>query len=103
MVARSNREFVIVNEDPVIMWYIDDITDEKSLQLEIDSVAEKNCTSDIKTEIVAKKVLVQKDKVNWINALVILVSAILVIIGVHSFIDNAKAYNRKIGILISLQ
>lgn len=59
---KASKKFKIIEEDPVIMWYFESVVDPELLKVEIANVVDENCTNQIKTEIVAKKVLAQKDE-----------------------------------------
>ncbi len=98
--ANSNREFIIINEDPVIMWHFDNLVDAEQLKLEIHAVAQENCTNQIFTEIVAKKYLVQRDREKPMNAAVLFVFAFMGALGLFYFVSNAKKYHLKTAIII---
>jgi len=100
LIARSNRKFTIINEDPVIMWHFDSVVDPEELKLEIDAVADENCTNEISTEIIAKKYLIEKDELNILNAIVLLVTIILLTIPVYFFVKNAKIHHRRVALVL---
>ncbi len=105
---KATKEFKVEREDPVIVWEFDSILDAEVLQLEIDAVAEENCTDNFKTEIIAKKALGSKDEVNYAHALFQFALSVLLIILAYIIIERVKhrvgplSYTKKFILAIVL-
>ncbi|MBR9700151.1 hypothetical protein GOV09_06855, partial [Candidatus Woesearchaeota archaeon] len=104
-VAKSNRKFTIINEDPVIMWQFESIVSPEQLQLEIDAVADEDCLNKIRTEILAKKLLAEQDEFDWGKASLQLMIPLFLILGLVygiSRLKKKKTFKKSwhIGLLI---
>lgn len=94
-IIKSNRKFTILQSDPVIMWEFEDIIDKEKLELEIQAVADKNCTDKIQTEIIAKKVLARNDEGNTALAIAEIVLPVLFIVIFFTTIAKLKKKSAK--------
>jgi len=56
MIESENKDYEIINADPVIVWHFDNILDAERIQYTIDAISDENCTNQIKALAVAKEI-----------------------------------------------
>ncbi|MCB9358356.1 VCBS repeat-containing protein [Candidatus Woesearchaeota archaeon] len=86
MIEAENKEFEIINADPLIVWHFDNLLDAKQIQYTIDAVGDENCTNQVQALAVAKDIILVKkaSDINyynlWIALSIIPIIAIIMII-----------------------
>lgn len=101
---KSNRQFKIIEEDPVIMWSFDTIVNPEQLRLEINAVADENCRNHIRTQYIAKTYLARNTPVNYPAATIQFLIPILLFLASSLLITYARKtiLHGKIGHIILL-
>jgi hypothetical protein len=86
MIESNNRNFEIINADPLIVWHFDNILDAKQIQFTIDAIADENCTNQLQALTVAKQIILMKkaesiDYFNvWMTVSIIPILALIMVI-----------------------
>ncbi|MFA6424687.1 MAG: PEGA domain-containing protein [Phycisphaerae bacterium] len=89
---KVSQKFKVEKEDPIISFDFANIIDPEQLNLEIASIAAENCTNQIKTEIIAKKVSAQHDEPDMLIAII---GAVAPLLGILAFIWGFNKLKKK--------
>jgi len=88
MIESENKDYEIINADPLIVWHFDNILDAEKIQYTIDAVADENCTDQLNALAVAKEIrqVMQGEKIDYYKlgiavSIIPIIALIMIIFG----------------------
>jgi hypothetical protein len=100
--SESDRDFVIINEDPMIVWHFDELLKGEEIQLKIKAIADTDCLDLGETISVAREIVAIKDSDEEMN-LTPPILLILSLLGFFLFIAHytkERFHNERSAILV---